>query len=378
LEEKQMSVSTLAFSATLPPFNYTNGFNNNFSNTNLTATGNLSVATGVNSALPNSATVGGSVTANGINFLEKNATINGNSLTVSYQANEINHGVTTPSLVNINTSGVQFSPNSATTNGANVTTTYHTSPNGNFNVPINGAAYSTSNSTDHDNITLKSLSLVGNTLTATYQFNTSLPDNTVLAPHVQVSTPDTTTVSVGTPSAVNGGGATFDSRGVSSIGDVLAASSGITFNGTLTGALQQPPTNSQTTGIPTTNAALAAVLNPSLNLSPSTSLQVTDFIDTSLNAFPTSAPSDTFSNPNNNNNNNDNSNSSSNSNSSFDNTGNASSTYGSQSTRSSSSSNNFTSSNSSSTNSAGASSIYSAISNSNASTIRGTGVNTVA
>jgi hypothetical protein len=65
-----MSVSTLAFSATLPPFNHTNGFNNNFSNTNLSASGNLSVSKG---STPNNPIVSGSVTANGINFYEKDA-----------------------------------------------------------------------------------------------------------------------------------------------------------------------------------------------------------------------------------------------------------------------------------------------------------------
>jgi hypothetical protein len=289
------------------------------------------------------------------------------TLTVNYQANEINTGITSPSTVNINSGGVEFSPKSATTNGSNVTTTYNTNPNSNFNVPINGNAVSTGSSSGvDDTITLKSLSLVGNSLTATYALTSNLPDNTALAPH-NVPVENQATVSISAPSSVNNAGAGFNTRGVSSIGDVLAASSGITFNGTLTGALQQPPTASQTTSVPPTNAALAAVLNPNLNLSPSTSLQVTDFIDTSLNAFPTSAPSDTFSNPSNNNTDN-----------SPSNTTNSNSTFESQRANSTSSSDSFTSQSNSASDNSSQVGIYNAVSNANASTIRGTGVNTVA
>jgi hypothetical protein len=48
------------------------------------------------------------------------------------------------------------------------------------------------------------------------------------------------------------------------------------------------PTQASPTG-QNTNATLASVLNPAINLSPSSSLEVTDFVNVSEKAFPTAA-----------------------------------------------------------------------------------------
>jgi hypothetical protein len=87
-------------------------------------------------------------------------------------------------------------------------------------------------------------------------------------------------------------------QGVTTIGELLANANGFSFAGTLTGALQAPFAN-QSTGAPNSASILASVLNPSLNLSPSTSLNIGQFIDTSTGAFPTSAPAQPSTTPDN-------------------------------------------------------------------------------
>ncbi|HUY68915.1 MAG TPA: hypothetical protein VMV79_06400 [Alphaproteobacteria bacterium] len=94
--------------------------------------------------------------------------------------------------------------------------------------------------------------------------------------------------------AQNIGGATAASvaqRPIGNIADLLQRASGNAATGSLPAALEaQGNPAGQNAAVPDPASILAAVVNPSVNLSPSTSLQVTDFVNASQNAFPTSAP----------------------------------------------------------------------------------------
>jgi len=355
--KNKMSTSTFNFSATLPPFYQTSGYNTNFSNTNLSATGNVAIATAKDSTGTTTATISSSVLSNGINYTENSASINGNLLTVNYisqnAADSAQDSDVAASLLNTNITGtgVNFTPQSSTSTGSSVTTAYGTSGNGNFNLSVPNSAVSTGTSDNGQNIVLKSLSVVGNSLTATYELTSDIPNNTVLAPSTP---PAASTVSVTTPSSVNPttNGASFTSQGIMTIGDLLAASNGISTNGNLIGALQSPGQDLGT-AIPASNAILAATLNPNINLNPASSVQVTDFIDTGSGAF---APSSATPPPTN--------------------SGNTSNSFTSSNSNSGSQTSSFSSNDNSST--ATSVGFYNAVANASASNIRGSGVNTVA
>jgi hypothetical protein len=278
-----MSVSTLNFSATLPPFTHTSGYNTNFSGTNLSATGSVALNTIQDNATgATTTTVTSSVTSNGIDFVENNATINGNLLTVNYTANATSQNVSSLENNGINGTGVDFTPQASTTNGNSITTSYATNPNSHFDLTISDAAISTGTAANNQSIILKSLAVVGNSLTATYQLTNDIPNNVTLAPSAP---PSSITVKATTNSAVNlaATGATFASTGLSTIGDVLAASTGINFYGTPQGSFASAaPQGGQQTGFSASNATLAATLNPNLDTSPSTSFSIGDFISTGL------------------------------------------------------------------------------------------------
>jgi len=358
-----MSNSNLSFSATLPPFYYASGYNTNFSKVSLTATGTVALSTVKDSQTgANTTAISSYINSNGLNYTENSATINGNELTINYTSGNAaqspqNSGVAAGLLnTNINGTGISFTPQNSITSASAVTTSYGTSPNNSFNLSITNAAVSTGSSDDGQNIILKSLSVVGNSLTATYDLTASLPNNSALAS----SAPPAITgqVTVISPSSVNdnnNNGPSFSSSGVMTIGDLLAATTGITTNGSITGALQSAAPGLSNSSA--SNSILASVLNPNSNLSPSASLQVTDFVNTGFTTFVPSTPSPTSSG-----------NSNSFTNSSSSNSGNSNNSPSGQS-------NTASNSNVSDT---GPTGFYNAVANANASTIRGTGVNAVA
>ena len=162
--------------------------------------------------------------------------------------------------------------------------------------------------------------------------------------------------------------ANFAQSGVSSIGDLLLNASGLSVNGSIGEALQaQAGEQGSSTGPAASGSVLAGVLSPSSNLSPSDALQVTDFVDTSLDAFPTSAPAQPDNQAG----------SQASDNADGSNTSNdfAAGGSGNASPTQNSGSNSSPAAGSGSPSGAGA---YSAIANASASTIRGSGVNTTA
>lgn len=90
----------------------------------------------------------------------------------------------------------------------------------------------------------------------------------------------------------SGMGLSVSRKSVETLGDLLANSTGLSTPGTIGNVLQ---TQAAGNGFDATapNTVLAAQLNPAINLSPSNSLQVTDFVNTSADAFPTQASADT-------------------------------------------------------------------------------------
>lgn len=87
-----------------------------------------------------------------------------------------------------------------------------------------------------------------------------------------------------------GGGSNIAQEGDNSIGNLLQNSSGLSAAGTLTSALQTGAGFNALAGIANPNSVLAAAINPNVNLSPSTNLQVTDFVNAAQDAFPNAAP----------------------------------------------------------------------------------------
>ena len=161
--------------------------------------------------------------------------------------------------------------------------------------------------------------------------------------------------------------ANFAQSGVSSIGDLLLNASGLSGNGTLGSALQaQNQISGPANGPAASDAVLAEVISPSSDLSPSTTLQVADFIDINQGAFPTSAPTQP-----------DNSQQSSNTDNGA-NAGGGSSASGTYNSSFASSSTQGTSSQASGAGSSSGIGAYNAIANAGASTLRGGGVNTSA
>ncbi len=267
-----MSVSTLSFSATLPPFYNTNGNNTTFSNSNSSFNGNVLLANNSDSSGNKSTTISSTATRNGLSYSETGATINGNQLTINYQTDNVNADTLNTLLgANLHGSGANFSPTSATASSSGtLTTIYNTNPNSNFNQLIQGAGRSTA-SGDGQNIQLENISAVGNTLTLTFDLGQSSPNTVDLAP-AYAPPPEPTQNS--TPQS-NSNGASFSSAPYETIGDLLAGSSGFA-NGSIGGALQAGIGQSGISN-QSSNAILAATLQPSINLSPSTSLQVADF-----------------------------------------------------------------------------------------------------
>jgi hypothetical protein len=90
--------------------------------------------------------------------------------------------------------------------------------------------------------------------------------------------------------AQTNGGATTSSYGhksISNIADLLQRTEGNSIEGAL--ATQLNPAG-QNVSVINPNALEAAALSPSITLTSNTSLQVADFVNTTQDAFPTSAP----------------------------------------------------------------------------------------
>jgi len=284
-----MTISNLSFSATLPPFYYTSGYNTNFSNTNSSLSGNVLLASHTDSTTGLATTnVSSSVNSNGVSYSETGASINGNQLTVNYQTDSTSASSLTNA--NINGRGVSFSPANATTGDNGLTTIYNTNPNGTFNQTIQGAAISTGTSDNGQNLKLENFAVVGNSLTVTYEIGNNPLHTKVLASAVTPAPAPTPTA--GASTGAGDRSPSFSSPGVMTIGDLLASAGGFSSNATLGHAPHSGALNE------TSNAALilAATLSPGINLSPNSTLQVADFANTSAGAFPTSAPADNSNN----------------------------------------------------------------------------------
>jgi hypothetical protein len=292
-----MSVSSLSFSASLPPFYYTSGFNTNFSNANQSLSGNLLLASTTDTNNSTTITISSGINSNGLSYAENGASLNGNQLTVNYQTDNISSDTLNAlTNANINGNGISFTPENAVSNNGTTATNYSISPNGALGETVQNAA--TSTGIGSQNIQLESVAEVGNTLTLQFNVGGVPTSTTTLAP---TTAPQSSAPATPVYSSTTNSGAGFASEGYMTIGDVLAGTSGLTANGSLGNALQ---TQAGQPGLANAapNAVLAATLNSDINLSPSTTLQVADFANTSLSAFPTTAPTaltDTTNNPTN-------------------------------------------------------------------------------
>ncbi|MGE3623397.1 MAG: hypothetical protein AB7H77_05955 [Bdellovibrionales bacterium] len=287
-----MTTSTLSFAATLPPFYYANGYNANFSRTNISASGDLSLFTQTDAATGQQSTnVSSNIISNGISYAQNSASIIGNELTVSYTstnaANAPEDSGVAADLLNTNINGgVEFSPQTVIRNGNFVTTVYETDASSSFDLSIENAAYSSGGGSSDKQITLKSIAIVGTSIIATYVITEGLANDVTTASEEPAATVVTSTQP--SPDAAFNP-LTFQTRGINSIGDLLGSSNGLSDAGTITDALENSLSAGRNNSPPVSNIVLAASLDPDSILTPDKTVQVTDFINIGQNAFPTSA-----------------------------------------------------------------------------------------
>jgi len=302
-----MAIASLSFSAALPVYNSIGTNGTSFGNNSIITQGDITVNTNGAPASSGKATVlTAGLTANGLNYSPATVLVNGNKLTVDYNLTSDNGASTVTDQTGLQTlqagdqgaaltsglygKGITITPEGSQTNGDITTTAYEISLNGPVNGILgtvdqqNGTSFSTSS--DGSSLTLEGVSALGNGLQVTYQLSNAQPP-AIAQSTSPIGAPDTS--NTGLPSSL---------RGVTTIGELLSNANGLSFSGTLIGALQAKTIN-QSTGAPNSAGVLAAVLNPTLNLGNSTQFNIGEFINISPNAFPTSAPAQPSTTPNN-------------------------------------------------------------------------------